>query len=1720
MGVLSDVIDVERGPESDFAITIPPEITTENPLTGPPDGSTTVIITGSNLTGTTRVLFGSSTSSSFTVDSPTRLTAKSPPGSGTSNITVTTDAGTASSGEAFVYESPPNIFSVTPSQGPGTGGTVVTIYGLSLTTATAVTFGDTPATSFVALGPSSIQAVTPAGSGWVTVSITSSVARGVIATAFEYESAPSIASISPKYGTPTGGTSVTITGAGFDDVTGVLFGTTPATSFAVDSYSRITAVTATGAGTVSVSVNTTHGTGMLSAAFTFESEPVISGISPAEGSTNGGTPVEITGAYLTTALTVSFGGSPSPEFTNTGSSIIHAVTPAGTGTVSVSVLTGAGTDIDTSGYTYTDAPILRSIAPNTGPSTGTTAVEITGANFTSTAAVTFGSHPARTVDVVSRNLIDATSPAATAGTVTVSVSTTEGHSSSSGSDVFTYLVGTIAPSTPSSISATETGSTISVSWTPPSSAGTSPVTSYTVTAIPVVPPPDPVTPSCFVADATSCIAFLPPVIHSSDPSGSWSIAEHGMELGSVITGVSCPTRSRCIEVGDLGEHTDSQELLILFSDDAGASWQQAPVPGTFVGALAVSCASASDCVAVAQTSVSTGTQYAHGHFSVIYTTDGGASWSEGHMADETGIHQVTAASCPSEGHCYALAKTPTTGRVVILGSSDSGETWTVVSRPFTSHFEVLGASLYGFGNNLACSTDTDCTAVGELRYTDDPTYWSAIAIQTTNGGETWTSHILPYSGSLRAVVPLSVACPTSSLCYATGLTTTSDHGFESTVWKLPHAATEWEELATVPGSTVEGGESLFLGLACPNGTSCVVTGLGEGSTHALQPVIDRTTDAATSWTDESVATAADQAFAPTTVWCSSLTSCVVAGAVAVDSEGAVSAHLEWGDARWSANQVCSSTTPNEPNSVSAGTGFTRTAAIPISETVTGDSATLRGAAGGAAYEIAVTATSAAGTSCTGYETHLLFTTSTKYASGSAPATTVSAHADGCTFHSAVSTTEDDPDPDVALTRTTTHTAFTKVWILITNSFRRAAEDTATAHASEAGALSTGIRSRSFTETTTHSGQCTRYGWTPTMPSWRSPTLVMPMTQAMWAVKHTTTTTQVLRREPHHGGGLFAPAVVKISTGRYAMFYDAIDRTGVADSTTPQNAGETPPHPKYDVDTWDNCIGVAFSTHIARTFSNDRYPTKALLCADNEAFGATTSQFHLPVGTGNPTTTTLVHGGLIDPDPFFYRTHWYLLVKEAGAHYGHAEIWSVPMKFVWGTRPTERYVTMSTTFTSHTRHPVMLLSQPTGSCGDTGVCKWETGPTSDGPEAPAMTFTSNGKAVRLYFSAGRFEGTKNTINGWHLTYGVSWVSCPDGPTDACRAATDDGQTHLFAYRPPTGANTPGLTGPAPLPAEYGPGSASLLGQYVDGFDAVAYSGWPSNVNTCLNYADVSVNPKCNGRGLVLTVRRDPHNFQGITASEVKNGVAGYLMAEADGTVWGFGSASTYGTMETAHLVATIVGIALTSSGDGYWLVAADGGVFAFGSAAFHGSMGGKPLNSKVVGMAAAPTGRGYWLVAGDGGIFSFPTGDAGLPFYGSMGGKPLNAPVVGMAAVPTGGGYWLVAQDGGIFSFGDAPFHGSLGDVQLTRPISGMAAVPEAVTSTRHGYWLVGEDGGVFTFTAPFWTSLPAIGVVPLGAVTGIAATPEGRGYWLLTSTGGLFALGTALYYGNGIRTTP
>jgi hypothetical protein len=89
-------------------------------------------------------------------------------------------------------------------------------------------------------------------------------------------------------------------------------------------------------------------------------------------------------------------------------------------------------------------PTITGIGPATGPTSGGTAVTITGTSFAAGATVTFGANAATNVTVLNSTTISAATPAGSVGAVTVTVTNSSGRSGSL-SNAFTYTASNPAP---------------------------------------------------------------------------------------------------------------------------------------------------------------------------------------------------------------------------------------------------------------------------------------------------------------------------------------------------------------------------------------------------------------------------------------------------------------------------------------------------------------------------------------------------------------------------------------------------------------------------------------------------------------------------------------------------------------------------------------------------------------------------------------------------------------------------------------------------------------------------------------------------------------------------------------------------------------------------------------------------------------------------------------------------------------------------------------------------------------------------------------------------------------------------------------------------------------------------------------------------------------------------------------------------------------------------
>jgi phosphatidylserine/phosphatidylglycerophosphate/cardiolipin synthase-like enzyme len=348
-----------------------------SPATGPATGGTAVTITGTNFAAGAIVTFDLATATNVVVVNATTITAKTPPHVGGSvNVTVTNKAGTRGSlAGGFLYKAmavstKPRLNVVGPDTSYQGGGDSVTIAGTNLTPGSTICFmigGSctkvTPLSATTAC-PSTVcfQVTAPGAGAGTTASIVVSNAGGSSnALPFNYvpaPAAPHISSISASSGPTIGGANLVIGGTGFRYGAVVSFGGPPApigagkpaTTIAVTTsatvcgsgvplpciiattpaYAASTAdVVVTNLNPMTGVIDSGSGVATLVGGYTFITAPSISNVSPARGTSSGGTQITIAGTNFASGVQVLVGNQPATVVSSTAIAIT-ALTPANT----------------------------------------------------------------------------------------------------------------------------------------------------------------------------------------------------------------------------------------------------------------------------------------------------------------------------------------------------------------------------------------------------------------------------------------------------------------------------------------------------------------------------------------------------------------------------------------------------------------------------------------------------------------------------------------------------------------------------------------------------------------------------------------------------------------------------------------------------------------------------------------------------------------------------------------------------------------------------------------------------------------------------------------------------------------------------------------------------------------------------------------------------------------------------------------------------------------------------------------------------------------------------------------------------------------------------------------------------------------------------------------------------------------------------------------------
>jgi len=318
------------------------------PATGPV--GTNVTIAGTNFTGATAVTIGGKAVASFSVLSPTCISAVVGDGAVSGTITVTTPGSTATSAGKFtVTASAPTVTTYAPAS--GAVGTKVTVTGTNLTGATAVKFNGYASTSVVVLSATSLTATVPVGATTGNISVTTPAGLAYSATAFVITPvAPTVTVFSPTTG--YAGVKVTVKGTNLLGATAVTFNGVASTSITSVTATSLIATVPAGATTGKIAVTTPGGTASTATNFTVTAAPpTIVAFQGTSGPV--GTKVIIAGTNLTGTTSVKFNGKPVTIVTILSDQFVQATVPAGATTGVITLTTAAGTATSAGKFTVT-----------------------------------------------------------------------------------------------------------------------------------------------------------------------------------------------------------------------------------------------------------------------------------------------------------------------------------------------------------------------------------------------------------------------------------------------------------------------------------------------------------------------------------------------------------------------------------------------------------------------------------------------------------------------------------------------------------------------------------------------------------------------------------------------------------------------------------------------------------------------------------------------------------------------------------------------------------------------------------------------------------------------------------------------------------------------------------------------------------------------------------------------------------------------------------------------------------------------------------------------------------------------------------------------------------------------------------------------------------------------------------------------------------------------
>jgi hypothetical protein len=370
----------------------------------------------------------------------------------------------------------------------------------------------------------------------------------------------------------------------------------------------------------------------------------------------------------------------------------------------------------------------------------------------------------------------------------------------------------------------------------------------------------------------------------------WSLSSPARPAGlkNVTLGdVSCTSATQCMTIGFT---VDKAETFATLSEIwNGRTWTIEPTPapagGTQAALDALSCASATSCLAV-------GNDYRTGLQSHdLAESWNGTTWS---IVQSPGRGSINSVSCPSAGPCTVVASGP-------LAETWNGVTWTSDALP-----SLAGTSQSGLAG-VSCRAGGRCTAVGS--------YWSdgsELALAERRSAGAWSIQPVHEPTGSRNTTLESVSCPSTSTCVAVGSYVVNNPFFKSfsEVW----AGAGWV-LVRLPSPEAGATEIDIGSVSCASQTSCVAVGSYQNASGIELTLVEGWNGS--TWTVvPSPNPAGEEVSAFTSVSCPTTSSCTAVGYWASIQGIDLSLAATWDGSTWSIQPTPGSTGQTETRLVS------------------------------------------------------------------------------------------------------------------------------------------------------------------------------------------------------------------------------------------------------------------------------------------------------------------------------------------------------------------------------------------------------------------------------------------------------------------------------------------------------------------------------------------------------------------------------------------------------------------------------------------------------------------------------------------------------------------------------------------------------------------------------------------------------------------------------------